>query len=1079
MGKQIIMLLAVLFLGIGGAKAQTEVTGTIVDEQGDPVVGAAVKVVGTHTGAVTDLDGKFSISVQKPGASLEVSYIGMKSETVKAARNLHVVLHTDGKELDEVMVVAYGTTKKSAYTGAASEIKAEKLEDRQMSNVSSALTGTMAGVQTRSTNGQPGQDLAVRVRGISSINGVSAPLYVVDGVPFDGDLSSINTNDIESINVLKDAVSTSLYGSRGANGVVMITTKKGKEGKAKITVDAKWGSVSREVPNYKVLGNAASYYETLYQGYYNGYKYNSTSNYTDTQLWQLANADVLSRTGYRIYTVPDGQYLIGKNGKLNPEATLGYSDGTNYYIPDNWSDATFQNTLRQEYNASISGATDRINYFSSFGYLDDEGTIKGSGFKRFTTRTNVDYKVRDWLTIGTNLSYTHTNSFTPDEQDSNHDTSSGNAFYIANNIAPIFPLYIRNADGSIKYDNNLGTPVYDYGDGVYSAGSRNWMSMANPLADLTYNMREYSMDIFSGNWYAKLDLTHGFTFTARLGLNSDNTIYHNSQNANYGQSSNYGGQNTQMQTRTTALTHQYLLKYNNSFGLNNLDLTAGFEGYRLKVEDFYAYGQNLYRRGDYTVGNTIDSKYGSGEVNEYMTAGFFFSGNYNYDNRFFVNFGYRHDGTSAFAKDNRWGDFYNFGLGWNLKKEAWLQDVDAVDQLKVRASFGQTGNDNHNMSLAWSSPSYATWYAYADQYTVSGADGVFTDGTLAYKGNADLKWEKTNAFDFGADFSFFKGRLTGALDFYYRATSNLLDRKNVSLSNGYSYIYVNAGTVQNYGLEFEANYNIIQKHDLTWAVNFNGTFQKNRIKSLNADYDNGRYINGSYIYREGESIYNMYLTHYEGVDPETGLALYTSVKMDEDGTPVKDADGNYIEESTTDWSNAYNYNRKESGSLLPKFFGGLGTTLKWKGFDFAFQTSFQLGGRIYDAGYQDLMATGGTAFSPGQNWHQDILNAWTPENTTSNIPRVDVQDSYANSTSDRWLISSDYFSIDNLTIGYTLPLSWTKNLGIESLRIFGAAENLALFSARQGLDPRMSYTMASTSWYTSRRTISGGIKIVF
>ncbi len=1069
------MIFAGLFLCLGVALAQTQVSGTVNDESGEPVIGASVLVVGTQMGTVTDVDGNFSLSVPKGSKTLRVSYIGMQSKNVAVASRVKVTLRQDGHNLDEVMVVAYGTAKRSAYTGAASEIKADKIQNRQISNVSSALVGTMAGVQTLQTNGQPGQNTTVRIRGISSINGVTSPLYVVDGVPYDGDLSAINPSDIQSMTVLKDAVSTSLYGSRGANGVVMITTKKGQQGKPVVSVDAKWGMVSREVPNYKVLGNAGTYYEKLYQTYYNGHTINN--GMSASEAWVQSNAD-LSKTGYNIWTVPKGQLLIGQNGKLNPQATLGYSDGKNYYTPDDWSDETFKNTLRQEYNVGIAGASDRFNYYASFGYLDDEGTIEGSGFKRLNTRLSVDYKVRDWLTIGSNMAFTHTNSFSPDDQDSDHSTSSANAFYIANTMAPIYPMYIRDAQGNIMRDANTGNLLYDYGDGKYSAGSRNYMSMSNPLSDLTYNKREYNMDIFNGNWYAKADLTHGFSLTARIGLNSDNTIFNSMSNALYGQSSSYGGENVQEQSRTTALTHQYLLNYQNGFGLNNVNVTAGFEGYRLKVIDFYALGQNLYKSGDPTVGNTIDQRTGSGSEHKYNTAGFFFTANYNYDERFFVNLGYRRDGTSAFAKDNRWGNFFNFGLGWNMKKEAWLKDVDSVDLLKLRASFGQTGNDNHNVTLN-NDDTYYSWYAYEDQYELSGADGVFADGKLAYKGNPNLKWEKTNAFDFGADYSFWKGRLTGSADFFFRATTNLLDYKNVAISNGYKSVPVNIGTIQNYGFEFEANYNIIQNKDLTWNVGLNGTFQKNRIKTLSSDYENGQYVSGLRILKEGQSIYNLYLPHYEGVDPETGLAMYTGVKLGSDNKPVTDANGNYIEETTTDYNNAYSWNRKQTGSLLPDFYGGLNTSLTWKGFDFSVQTSFQLGGTIYDAGYRSLMASGGTDFQAGQNWHQDILNAWTPENRNTDVPRLDDVDSYASSESDRWMVSSDYFSIDNITLGYTLPKAWTNKIGIESLRIFGSAENVALFSARQGLDPRLSLLSASTSWYTSRRTISGGIKLVF
>lgn len=1074
MGKRFMVFVASVFLSVGIALAQTQVSGTVTSsEDGQPVVGATVKVAGTNQGTITDLNGHFSL--QAPAnARLEVPYIGMTTQTVKATRNMAIVLDADSKVLDDVMVVAYGTTKKSAYTGSASEIKSELIEKRQISNVSAALIGTMSGVQTFQTSGQPGETTTVRVRGISSINGTSSPLYVVDGVPFDGDLSSINSQDIASMTVLKDAVSTSLYGSRGSNGVVLITTKKGQQGKTKITVDAKWGAVSREVPNYDVMTSTGQYYELLYKSLYNGYYYNN--GYSANAAFQAANAD-LNNTGYQVYTVPSGQYLIGKNGKLNPNATLGYSDGEYFYTPDDWQKETFKTTMRQEYNVGISGATDRFNYYSSFNYLKDDGTIKGSGFDRMTARTNVEYKATPWLTLGSNMAYTHTVSYYPDEQDNTSTNSSGNAFLMANTVAPIYPLYVRSADGTIMTNAASGHNIFDYGDGSSTNFSRNYMSISNPLGDLTYNKAEYNMNIFEGNWFAKADLTHGFTATARFSLNSDNTIYTEYNNPLYGQSAASGGSETSQQSRTSAFTQQYLLNYVQSFGKHNISATAGFEGYRLKYQYFYGYGEQIYKMGDYTLGNAT-SKYSiGGQTHEYRTAGLFFSGNYNFDERFFVNLGYRRDGTSAFSSDNRWGDFYNFGLGWNMKKESWLADFDALDQLKLRASFGQTGNDNHNYSSR-----YYGWYAYQDIYQMTGSNGTFADGTLLYKGNPDLKWEKTNAFDFGADFSFWKSRLYGSVDFFFRATSNLLDFKNVAYTNGYTRIPVNMGTIQNYGIEFEANYDILKKKDLQWTVSLNGTWLQNRIHSLSSDYTDGQYISGSRIYKEGESVYNFYMVEYAGVDKETGEALYHSIKTEKSGSstvPVLDEDGNYIYEVNSDYESAYTYCRKQTGNILPTFYGGFGTSLFWKGLDFSVQTSFQLGGRVYDSGYETFMSTGGNGYYIGQNFHKDLLNAWSEDNPNSDIPRVDNQDDYATQTSTRFLTSSDYFSIDNITLGYTLPQSWTKKLGIEGIRLYGTAENVALFSARKGMDPRISLTSVSSSWYAVRRTISGGIKVTF
>ena len=379
--------------------------------------------------------------------------------------------------------------------------------------------------------------------------------------------------------------------------------------------------------------------------------------------------------------------------------------------------------------------------------------------------------------------------------------------------------------------------------------------------------------------------------------------------------------------------------------------------------------------------------------------------------------------------------------------------------LKLKASFGQQGNDNLYYK------GYTNYYPYQDQFTVSGSDGVFYDGVLYYKGNKDITWETSNSFNVGVDFALLGGRIDGTIEYFNRQTKDMLYYKPVAMSNGYTQFPMNLGSVRNSGVEIELNYTPIENNNLKWVINWNGTLMKNKILELHPDLK-GEMISGSYIYREGESLYQMYLTKYAGVDPDSGEAQYWA----------KGEDG--VEYKTWDWSAAYNSNRQASGDLLPTIYGGVGTTLEFRGFDFSIQCAYQLGGTIYDSGYQAFMH-GGDSHYMGYNWHKDILNAWTPENKNTNIPRVDAIDKYTNSSSDRWLTSSDYFSINNITLGYTLPKRWLRSLGIGSLRIYGAADNVALFSARRGLDPRMSYTTASTDRYTPIRTISGGLKVTF
>ncbi|MDR3822900.1 MAG: TonB-dependent receptor, partial [Bacteroides sp.] len=1035
------------------------VTGVVISEEdGQPVIGASVLVKGTQIGAITGVDGDFTLpNVPSSAKTLVISYIGMQTQEVDIKPNIKVFMRSDSEMLDEVMVVAYGTAKKSAFTGSASVIKSETLEKRQVSNLSNALSGTVSGVQTQSTNGQPGTSATVRIRGIGSMYASNNPLYVVDGIPYEGDISAVNSQDIESMTVLKDAAAAALYGARGANGVILVTTKKGKSGDTQISLDARWGVNSRLVKNYDVLQNANTYMETAYSALYNGYLYNS--GYTAERAYQLANADLFPKLGYQVYTIPDGQYLIGRNGKLNPYATLGYSDGDYYYTPDNWSDEMFQSNLRQEYNLSVSGGSDKLSYYLSASYLNDEGIIENSGFERISTRMNVDYQAKKWLKLGVNLSYSNVTSRSPGDQDTDAATSSGNAFFVGNFIAPIYPMYVRNADGSFQYNANTGYHVYDYGDGSSTNFTRNFMSMSNPMSGFLYDTEKYLMDILNGKWYAKIDIIDGLSLTASLGLHIDNTRQHSVGNKYYGQSASYGGSVMQYSSRVYSLDQQYLLNYKKTFGNHNLDILAGYESMDFNTESHYILGYNMYSDKNWTASNVIDRKNGSGSYNEYATIGIITRASYDFNEKYYGSVSYRRDASSRFHPDNRWGNFWSVSAAWDMAKENFISQYDWINMLKLKASFGQQGNDNLYYK------GYTNYYPYLDQFTVSGSDGVFSDGVLYYKGSKDITWETSNSFNVGVDFALLGGRIDGTIEYFNRQTKDMLYYKPVAMSNGYTQLPMNIGSVRNSGVEIELNYTPIETNDLKWVINWNGTLMKNKILELHPDLK-GEMIDGSYIYREGESLYQMYLTKYAGVDPDSGEALYWA--KDENGVEYKDKD----------WSAAYNSNRQASGDLLPTIYGGVGTTLEFRGFDFSIQCAYQLGGTIYDSGYQAFMH-GGDSHYMGYNWHKDILNAWTPENRNTNIPRVDAIDKYTNSSSDRWLTSSDYFSINNITLGYTLPKRWLRSLGIGSLRIYGAADNVALFSARKGLDPRMSYTTASTDRYTPIRTISGGLKVTF
>ncbi|MBV3830863.1 SusC/RagA family TonB-linked outer membrane protein [Bacteroides xylanisolvens] len=993
--------------------------------------------------------------------TLQISYIGMQTQEVAIKPKLKIVLKSDTEVLDEVIVTAYGTSTKGTFTGSASVMKADKIEKRQVSNVSNALAGAVAGVQILSDNGQPGESAKVRIRGVGSINAGMEPLYVVDGVPYDGELSSINSADIETMTVLKDAASTALYGARGANGIIMITTKKGTSGKARINFDAKWGVNSRAIKTYDVMTSPKNYIETAYQSIYNsqislGYSPEDANIRANKILPSGASGGL----GYQVYTTAPGELLVGSNGKLNPNATLGYSDGQYYYTPDNWADETFQNNLRQEYNLSAAGGSDKGTYYFAFGYLDDQGVISGSGFKRLNGRFKGDYKLYSWLKIGANVSYVNTESRYPGDQDANATASSGNAFYIANNMAPIYPLYVRGADKQIMLNN--GRKVYDYGDGQSTNFSRSFMSIANPSGDLIYNKREYLSDVINANWFAEITPITGLTISARYGLNIDNTRQNEMGNAYMGQSASYGGTAYQAAIRTYGFDQQYVANYQFALkDVHHFDVTAGYDGYSYEYTLLEGSGQNLYNPESFYLGNVIDKFTIGGKKDLYSTKGFFGRVNYSYNDTYFGNVSYRRDASSRFAPENRWGNFWSASVAWMLTRESFMEDITWVNMLKLKASFGQQGNDDILYPGVLLEKNYYPWL---DQYKMTGANGTFADGTLLYKGNPDITWETSTSYNIGADFGLFNNKLNGSIEYFGRKSKDMLYNRPTAGSLGYTAVPMNVGSMTNSGVEIDLNYQIMANKKFNWSVNLNATFVKNKINKLHPDL-NGKLIDSDRIYEEGESMYRMYLVDYAGVDEKTGEALYWA----------KDDNGNAIK--TPEYSTAENY-KVATDDMMPTVYGGLGTTFEAYGFDASIQLSYQLGGKIYDTGYRRLMH-GGASSSAGWNWHKDIYNAWTPENPTSNIPRLNANDKYTNSASTRWLTSSDYLSINNITVGYTLPQQLVKKVMLDKVRVYFTADNVALISARKGLDPRQSYISATTALYTPIRTISGGISLTF
>jgi TonB-linked SusC/RagA family outer membrane protein len=603
------------------------------------------------------------------------------------------------------------------------------------------------------------------------------------------------------------------------------------------------------------------------------------------------------------------------------------------------------------------------------------------------------------------------------------------------------------------------------------------MNQSNPASAIALNKSLYKKDIFTGKWFIQVEPYKGLKFTANLGVHYGGVRYQMTANPFYGQFASSGGYAYVASTRNVGVDQQYLATYANRFGDHNVDVLVGYENFRRIMSSLSGTQQKLFNPDIAEVSNAILSPSTSSSTDTYFTQGILFQAKYDYASRYFISGSYRRDASSRFAPGKQWGNFWSIGAAWDIKSEPFMEAVEQVDLLKLKVSYGSQGND-----ALLTQDGYANYHVWTDQYVVSENNGEFAT-TLSYKGNADLSWETSYNFNGGIDFAFFNERLGGTIEGWRRRTEDMLYYRPVPASLGYSYLPVNIGSVSNAGMDVELHGDVIKTRNVTWSLYANLTFFKNKILKLAPELE-GQWIDGTYIYREGEGMYNRYLPAYAGVNPENGNAQwYIDVPAtDENGEPILDGEGNpvIIKKGgvTEKYSEANSNFKYETGDILPKIYGGFGTELKVYGVDLSVAFNYQAGGRVYDTGYQRLMHAGSSS-DAGHNWHMDILKAWTPDNRETDVPRLNSKDANANGTSDRWLISSNYVALQNITLGYTFPAKLTKKAHIEKIRLYAVADNVALWAARKGLDPRQGYTSANTTYYSPMRAISGGLSITF
>ena len=1108
MEKRIMTLLAVLFLFVGGAMAQMKVNGTVVSQDdGQPVIGASVMVVGTSVGTVTNAQGQFSLTCPAGKNMLRITYVGMEPLEVSARPNMRILLTSDQKALDEVIVVAYGTAKKSAFTGSAAVLSTEDLQKHTVTSITEALAGNVPGLQIRGSSGQPGSGGgSINIRGLSSLYSTTDPLVIVDGAPYPASLSNIPASDIESVSVLKDAASAALYGARGASGVIIITTKKGKSQEAKITADVKWGANSRAIQDYDVITNPAEFYEVFYKQHFNNYYYGQ--NYSLADANKAANTMMMNQLGYNVYTLPEGQNLIGTNGKLNPNAKLGRAyqwNGETYYMqPDDWTDAAYKTALRQEYNVNVNAANDRGSFYASFGYLNEDGVIEYSGYRRTSARLKADYQLKPWMKMAANVSYVHS------DQSSNPNMStdwgSTNLMYYTTYIAPIYPIYVRTLDANgnptIRTDAN-GNPQYDYGVPATNYGvGRAFLQTGNPLGSNRYNETVNQGNQLNGNFSVDIQLTPWLKFNNTSTVNLGQTSASFYDNALYGPKVGVNGELSKYQVNTLRQNHVQTLNFMKEFSKNELTLLLGHEYWDQKTRYIDGTAQGGFTSAVKELNLFAKKTNTHSYTTEYNVEGYFGSAQYNYDDKYFASASYRRDASSRFDKDHRWGNFWSVGAAWLINKERFFENLGLswVDQLKVKASIGQQGNDN------------TANFAFIDTYSLTAASETAMSPSFRMLGNDQITWETLTNTNIGLEFSLLKGRLTGNFDWYYRKTTDLLFWLSIPESAGTRGYYGNVGDIRNAGIELNLTGTIIKTRDLQWDLMFNISHNSGKILKLpeSKTAANGGFYEAPFWYTEG-GVLNNYMNYaYAGVN-EKGEALYyydksLTNKLDENGKPFMDSDGKPLnntfesetaEDGTVSWSGTNiiakpgaskdgttteigEASRYTSGSTLPKAYGGFGTSLRLFGFDISATFDFQLGGKIYDYGYAKLMTPGTSNSDAGYNYHKDVLKAWTPENTNSDIPRWQYGDQYAAYGSDRFLTSAKYLNFQSFNVGYTLPKNFTKKFQVENIRVYASGENLVFWSARKGLDPRYAFSeTASTNVYSPIRTISGGIQLTF
>lgn len=1078
MRKIVLSICAVLMVCASALAQDLRITGTVSTSDGTAAVGATVSIVGTTDATITDINGDYEI-MAPANATLSFSYVGMKTVDMAVAGRTHIniTLDADATKIDELIVVAYGAQKKESITGAVASVSAEEIEKRTTSTPVAALEGATSGVQVNNTYGEPGSAPSIRIRGFTTINGSNSPLYIVDGVPFAGSISDLSNADIESMSVLKDAASAALYGNRASNGVVLITTKKGKQNtKTSVSFSANMGVYTLGIEDYDKI-DTDTWMEVMYSGLKNQAMSNPNQKLDEAAAAAYANANLIDEV-VKVNIYDKGKTeLFDANGKLVANKLPGYNDL-------DWFSALERPGVRQEYNVTASNATNRFSIYSSLGYLSEEGYIISTDYERFTGRFNAVYTPNNWLQAGMNLSGT---SYTQHGNGSATGTFYANPFYTARMQSPVYPIYQHNADGSIVLDSE--------GEKVYNTGAE-YLDNRHIIYEYQNDVREYTGTNLNGQVFASAKFLNDFTFTVRADLNLRNQASLEFDNPEIGDGAANGGRLNSSNSTYKDYTVQEQLTYAKQINdSHNIDILLAHENYSHDYGYVSSMKNSAVVPGLYVPSNFTNVDYVNGSTDAYRLESYLMRARYNFEEKYFADFSFRRDGSSRFAPGNRWGNFWSVGGSWMISKEDFMASNEQVNELKLRASYGEVGND-----------ASVGYYGYMALYDISknGGKGSYVKNSLAAD---EIQWETAQSFDIALE-----GRLLDRIDFtvdYFNKTSKdlLFAVKLPASAGGYHYgnpnmsVLRNIGSIANKGVEIDVNIELIKAKNIKWTVGGNATIMNNTILELPEENREDGIISGARKYMEGHSIYEFWTYHYEGIDMLDGHALYT---LDDEqyvflgeGETLAEGDTRTVLDSTQarringkDYALTTSYGKRDfRGDILPDVYGSFNTSLTLGNLTLSALFTYSLGGLTYDSNYASLLSTAANAPQP---FHVDVLKSWTAADaegiTETSANRVNpngtpifdfYQYSDNNGMSDRWLQDASYLVIKNINLSYNIPARLLEKAHIGSASINIGVENLATFTTLKGMNPQYSFSGGQDATYGTARVMSAGLKLNF